>query len=136
MMKHKAGFTLIEVMMAVAVVGLVLTALATLEISLMRGTIRTSLRFDRLWNMVFFLQESHTKTLDKDKDTKTIKVPDMTLNFERLEMPKESMFASFEDLKLERVTARYKKTSGTGQDRVIMFKYKPKGEDEAGTKPD
>jgi prepilin-type N-terminal cleavage/methylation domain-containing protein len=133
MMKHKSGFTLIEVMMAVAVVGLVLTALATLEIGLMRGTIKTSLRFDRLWHMVFFLQEARTKTLDKDKDTKVIKVPDMTLNFERTVLPKESALAGFEDLKLERVTARYKKNTGTGQDSVITFKYKPKGEDEAGT---
>ncbi len=132
MIKHTNGFTLIEVMIAVAIIGVVLTALSSLEISLMKTTTRTSRRFNTVWAMSFFLNEAHLKFHDKDKETKTIKEPAMTLTFERIPAPKESSLASCKDLKIERVQAHYKTLAGSKQDTMITFKYKPKGQNEAG----
>lgn len=126
------GFTLVEVMIAVAIIGIVLTALASLEIALMRGTVKTSTRFDRLWHMLFFLNESRLKKVEKDRLSKTVKDPEMTMTFERISMPKESSLADMTDLFIERVQSSYKIKQGTIKNTIMTFKYKPKDEDETG----
>lgn len=137
----RSGFTLIEVMISLAIVGLVLTSLGGLQMALLRATMKSTGRFERLRSMLFFLEDSRIKeSSSKEQErgkkiTKELKEPALKLTYERFAPAKKSSLYRQKDLKIERVTGEWKGATRKQQDSIITFIYTPELEDETGNKP-
>jgi prepilin-type N-terminal cleavage/methylation domain-containing protein len=135
------GFTLYEVMIALAIMGFALAALSSLQIGLMRSVVRATERFDRMRYMNFFWQESRIKE-DKDKEkklTKMVREPEIALSYERTSPAKSSSLYKIDNLELkglalERIEARWPIVGGESQDTMISFIYNPERKHESRNK--
>ena len=124
----KSGFTLIEAVLAVAVMALMLVPLFVLQSSKMQRSVSLSRMFDRLMQaQLFFVQASskapaqaHQFTLEK-KVTK----PETVLRFERKNLPDESPLKKFEGLFLEQVTFEWNQGKSKKVDAIVQYRYKP-----------
>jgi prepilin-type N-terminal cleavage/methylation domain-containing protein len=121
----KHGFTLIEVMAALAVIGFILTSLSSLQFSLTRTTLKATGNFDRTWAMLSFLQESRQKieTGESTEQTKTVPALSLKLRYSRSKPPASSKLSQFKDLTIERVEAIGPAKDGHVQDTLVTFNY-------------
>ena len=132
MKTSSAGFTLIEVMISLAIAALVLTTLGGLQIALMRATEQATGRFDRIRNMVYFLQESRTKPTEQGKKRTEVREP-LSLSYERVSIPSGSSLRGMKNLMIERVEAEWMGKIRKQRDAIVTFMYEPELSDETRT---
>lgn len=129
----RSGFTLTEVMAALAIIGFALTALAALQIALTRSTVKATKVFERIWTMAHFLNTVQTKDKKELKEnkrlTKTLEQPALKLIYEIKEIPKNSSLGDLKNLKIEQVIAQWKGPTREVNDTIITFKYEQQDED-------
>jgi len=107
-MKKANGFTLIEVMMALAIVGFVFSAVLALQLSLTRTTLKSSQRFDRLWNMSLFLRQASLRPPPLGhRRTKSLMNPPLRLSYERFKPKEASALHEIDNLVIEKVEGRW-----------------------------
>ncbi len=138
----KQGFTLIEVMISLAIIGLVLTALSGLQIGLMRTAVQSSERLKRIREVVAFFNEARVKEPETGKKViSENKELNLKLTYEHKRPPKESSLFKLKDLMIERVSAQWEgrgpkaRARTSMQDRFVTFIYKPELKDETRDKP-
>lgn len=125
--KNRSGFTLIEVMFAVAIVGIILIPLMATQSALFERIIRTSRTSVRTFMMGFFLQESATKIVSNEKlpPEKKIDDPITTLSITTKSLEKEKAFKRFHNIERVQVTGKWEDNNRKVQDNIVTFLYKP-----------
>lgn len=136
-MNKQHGFTLIEVMIALAVAAAVLTALGGLQVSLVRTTTQATQRLERIQRMIFFWRQVYQQLIPpKKRITRTLTDPNIKLIYDQRPIAKGSSLAKIEDLVIEQVTAEWSSGRNNRQEKIVTFRYKPKEhEDEKRNKP-
>ncbi len=106
--KKAGGFTMIEVMMALAIMGLVFSAVLALQLSLSRITVKSSQTFDRLWNMSLFLRQTSLRPPPLGhRRTKSLIDPSLRLSYERFKPKEASALSELENVVIEKVEGRW-----------------------------
>ncbi len=131
--KHKmsVGFTLIEVALALLIVGMLLTSLFVLQNNITQGVTGYSQRLDRiillkrrLMQAVFDRAQSGLPK-PNEKKQQEIKDPETTLVYEIKSPSKGSSLSAFPSIAIEKVTARWKEWFGDRSETMIRFLYLP-----------
>lgn len=126
--KNKSpGFTLVEVMVSLAIMALVLISLLGLEISLTRSTYRATEKLSRIWIMKNYLYDSSLNEPEKKKKQikKEIDRPKMSLEYQRgISIAKGSVLAEFDNLFINQVKATWVDSRKRQQtDSLVSLKY-------------
>lgn len=127
--KNNAGFTLVDVMIAIAIVGIVLTPMFVLQNNVMGSAIRLSERFHRLLrakNFLFIAQEKEpAKATDYSVEKKEER-PNTMLSYSLKPVAKDSVLAKLQYLYTQQVQA--KDPQGDNGASIVQIIYKPKQE--------
>lgn len=122
------GFSLIEVMIAIAVFAIVMSPLFILQGSTYTRLVRGARDLHRMW----FAQEVMQRTQEKIKsDTISFTVdeskefPKTALRYEISHVTQDSPFASLKDLYVESVSLRWSVDGKDRADRLVTFVFKP-----------
>ncbi|OQA36458.1 MAG: hypothetical protein BWY54_00020 [Candidatus Dependentiae bacterium ADurb.Bin331] len=125
------GFTLIEVALALMIVGMLLTSLFALQNNITQGVTGYSQRLDRIFLMkrrlmqaVFDRAESGAPK-PNEKKQQEIKDPETSLTSEIKSPSKGSSLTLFPSVVIEKVTARWKEWFGNRSETMITFLYLP-----------
>ena len=116
------AFSLIETLLAIAIVGLVLTPLFILQGSLLQSISRLSLQVHRIYAGETFLLEMQ---LDREqKKEKKIDDPETTMIYERLPFRKGER-DTFRDMYLERVVMNWYEDRSKRTESLVMLIFEP-----------
>lgn len=125
------GFTLIEVMVALAVIVVMATTVLGVQMTMIRTTARATGVFERLWHMVTFLRKTEMEaTIPKSESfEKRAKVgsPALELVCTIKRPSKKSKLSVYKDLFIERVDGTWaNEQNRKNSDALITFLYRPK----------
>lgn len=125
--KSRRGFTLIEVMFAVAIVGIILIPLLANQSTLFSRILTISRTSTRIFSMDFFLQESLEKTVKQEKPIteKKIDDPPTTLSLSSKKIDKEKVFKRFHNIERVQVSGKWEDNNRKKQETMVTFVYKP-----------
>jgi len=127
----KKGFTLLEVMVALAIIVVMATTVLGVQMTMMRTTSKATAVFERLWHMTNFLRKAEIESIVPESDSfeKRIKVsrPALELIYTIKKPSKNSKLSAYKDLFIERVDSTWiSEQSKKNSDALITFLYKPK----------
>jgi prepilin-type N-terminal cleavage/methylation domain-containing protein len=123
----KPGFSLVEALLAVAIMAIMLTPLFILQATKMQTTVRASRTYDRVTHAyTFLLQQGYKQSNGQGKQEKNVGRPVTTLTFERGNIPKKSVLSRFNDCVIERVLMTWRDGTQQKTDTLVRFVYKPK----------
>jgi len=121
------GFTLIEVLFALAIMGSVLTPLFMNQSTLLQFIARRSIRLHRIYLGEEFMNNSYIK-LEQDKKQRTATLhhddPETTLKF-KIEDPRQSIKKLFRDVYVADITIEWKENSANYADKLVTFLFLP-----------
>jgi len=127
--RSSSGFMLMEVMVTIAIVGLVLAPVFMLQSSAMRGLQRLSREIRLLFSAKNVLVDSFQKVSfakdEEETETKRISNPPATLTYKRAKVGKNSAFKDMKNLYSSDVRIR---SSRAERESIIGFVYKPEKE--------
>jgi len=130
--KNRNGFTLIEVLITLAIIGMVLTPLIIAQSTALRSITTLSRRMTRFIYAKNFLLESSFKLLfekkEQEKEAKQVgelKDPPMKLTYELKQVSENSALARFKGLKIGTVFMRWQERTGPRTDKLIQVILKP-----------
>jgi len=128
---EKAGFTLIEVLLALAIVGLVLSPIFMLQSNVLRSSSARSKLLSRVLEAKKFLLENEfglSKEADASRNEKKIANPPATLIYELKKVSPESSLKNFKNLAAQTVTMQWVDQQGKRQqDKLVTFLYRRPG---------
>ena len=123
------GFTLIEVLLAMAIIGLVLTPIFAIQLSVLRINSRASGILARIFAGKQFLVESEFQLKPDEQEKrieKKLEKPPTTLLYELKRIPENSVLKKFKNVFIESVTMQWVDRQGKKrQERLTTFVYKP-----------
>jgi prepilin-type N-terminal cleavage/methylation domain-containing protein len=123
-----AGFTLIEVLLAMAIIGLVLTPIFMGQSAVLRAASLASRRLARVFAAKKILIENEI-ALDSDarefSSEKKIDNPRTTFNYELKKISDESSLKKFKNVLIESVSWIDERSKKKRQERLITFLYRP-----------
>lgn len=125
---YQSGFTLIEVLLSVAIVGLVLTPILMLQSMIVRNTGKHTNNLIRIYEAKKFLLDSEISLapgVDHATQEKKITKPPATLVYEYNKVSQESALKKFKNIYRQMVTIQWRDQSGKHQDRIVLYTYKP-----------
>jgi prepilin-type N-terminal cleavage/methylation domain-containing protein len=125
--KNKDGFTLTEVLLAVAIIGLTLTPIYLSQSTAMRQSALYSRLLGRVFAAKKVLLESELslpEPLQPIKVTKKIDDPSTTFAYELRKMPEQSSLKKFKNIWVESVSWPDERNPKR-QQRLVTFIYKP-----------
>ncbi len=126
--KNRNGFTLIEVMITLGIIGLVLTPVFVLQSTTMRVMGQYSQQLVRvLAGQVFFGQMQMQRAINPDieKETKKIDDPESTFEYSFADIDQKSTLANFKDVGLQEVVIKWHSLWGPEEDTLVSFVYDP-----------
>jgi prepilin-type N-terminal cleavage/methylation domain-containing protein len=127
--KTENGFTLIEVLLAMAIIALVLTPIFSIQLAVMRGNSRASQALSRIFLAKQFLVENEfqLKPAEQEKKIeKKIEKPATTLIYALKRIPENSALKKFKDVLIESVLMQWVDRQGKKrQERLVTFVYQP-----------
>lgn len=121
------AFSLIEALLAIAIVGIVLTPLFILQGTLLRSISRLSFQIHRIYEGETFLLEMQLH--EEQKKEKKIDDPETTILYERLPFRKAEK-DMFRDMYLERVTMNWFEDRNKRTDAIAMLLFEPEQKNE------
>ncbi len=124
---RKKGFTLVEVLFALAILGSILTPLILNQTRFLGRVIFQSELIYRVFASTQYMVESFMKFEQNSKQrtaTKTIDNPQTTLKFNIAE-PRESIKKSFPDLYKEEVVMEWEEEGKTSKHNILTFIFVP-----------
>ncbi len=121
------GFTLIEVLMATAMVGIVLTPIYSIQSSVMDRVFNMTQAVQRMFVAFdFFLEAQKDESDDKKKVTKKSDDPVMDLAYEIVDIPKDSeLHKSFNNLYIEKTTWQWQDRRRKRSNVFINILFEP-----------
>lgn len=127
--RNKSGFTLIEVLLAMAIIGLVLTPIFSIQLSVLRSNSKASQTLARIFLGKQFLVENEF-SLKADEQEKRIEKkidrPPTTLIYQLGKIPENSALKKFKNVLLETVTMQWVDRQGKKrQEKLVTFVHKP-----------
>ena len=128
---RQAGFSFIEVVLAVFISGAMLSSLLLLQGTIFSGLVTVSSRLGRTLllkdylSQVAFAREKKEKEALKSPQTKKIDVPETTMRYELKKPSKDSSLKFFEHVMIERCTAEWTEFAQKRDESVITFLFKP-----------
>lgn len=120
------GFSLIEVLIALAIITVVLTPIFIAQSALMRATFDSSWLIDRIMHAHhFFFDAQRAIAPDTQQITveKRISKPPTILKYTIHKVPDNSVLKGFKDIYIERVTCEYMPDFSTSSPDKNKFKY-------------
>ncbi len=128
-MIHKAGFTLLETLIAVAIIGVLLSPLLITQGSLLRAVAQQVRAFERILDAKNFLWTARLQAEKQDKPEFTMDktVPDrqLTLKYQVAPIDKKSALKDFKHVYRERVELTWQQDGRTKKDELVTFVFKP-----------
>ncbi len=122
------GFTLIEVLLALAMSALVLTPILMLLGTTVPGVARSSRKLGRFLAAKTVLESSIFKSAyDPKYSLKKVAIPEqnVTLSFEQSALDKDERFKAFPGLVKQQVIMEWTERGKKMNDRLITFTYRP-----------
>ncbi len=135
--RNKAGFTLIEVLLSLAIIALVLTPIFVVQGTVLSRVGRYARMIDRfMQSQLFFVNSSIAVSAEAKSTTleKKIDVPLTFLSYEFQKLPDSSPLKNFKDVYQEKVTIRYEDDGRKYLDSLVSFRYRPEEKKEAAQK--
>lgn len=127
--KNKHGFTLMEVLFATVIMGMVFAALFSTQATIIENMLRAQAHLTRIYEAENFAYDARMASHDASPFTleKKIEDPLTTFKFESTSSKKKSSLKNFNDLELEQVTIEWQDLNKTKKkDTLVSFIYKPK----------
>jgi prepilin-type N-terminal cleavage/methylation domain-containing protein len=126
--ENKAGFTLIEVLLALAIIGLILSPIFMLQSNVLQSSSARSRLFSYILEAKKFLLENEfglSKEADESRNEKKITNPPGTLIYELKKVSQESPLKKFKNLSAQTVTMQWIDRQGKRQqDKLVTFLYR------------
>lgn len=128
---NQAGFSFIEVVLAVFISGAMLSSLLLLQGTIFSGLVTVSSRLGRTLllkdylSQVAFAREKREKGASKSPQTKKINKPETTMRYELKKPSGESSLKSLEHIMIERCTGQWTEFAQKQEEAVITFLFKP-----------
>ena len=130
MMNSKAlrnGFAFIEVVMALVVIGFMLTGLLTLQSNAFRRVVFNTLRIDRFYPVKALMISTLMQPLKKGQKTKEQRNEDfdLALVYEQKEIAGTSELARFKGLYQRKATGTWKQQGSDRAQEIISYGFTP-----------
>lgn len=130
--KNKSGFTLIEVLLALAIIGLVLSPIFVIQSSVLRSSSKAAALFTRLLIAKDFLIDQQFEHADSDEPVtidRKITTPVTNLVFSSKSIPDNSSLKKFKQVMIDSVVFEWKDARGKKQQhKLATFSFKPEQE--------
>ncbi len=123
-MKNVSGFSLLEVLLAVLIVGVSVPVLLSLQGVLSRGVSTTHALIERIpYIRSYFVEADKEKLYEGEKfHKKVIEDPSLTMTYSAVK-PTSRKFRGFENLLLERVKAQWPTILGTRTETFTKVRF-------------
>src|SRR5277367_2677287 len=124
--KNRNGFSLVEVMIAMTIMGIVMTSIFVLESNSLRSINLSSRGLDRVTAGILFLMQSE---IDKEKEPQaTVEKkwgrPITNMRYQQNELPAESSIR-MKNMYLERVTMSGQEGRKKKEETIVMLRHRP-----------
>ncbi|MDP3889132.1 MAG: prepilin-type N-terminal cleavage/methylation domain-containing protein [bacterium] len=126
--KNSSGFLLIEVLISIAIIGILVTPLFILQGTVFQQVSQMSQRLHRLFFAEHFLIETRRSVQDDVRQftlEKKEENPATVLNYTVGPLEKKSSLATIPGLLLERVVIQEPKKKPPSVDTIVTFLFKP-----------
>ena len=124
--KNRAGFTLIEVLLAIAIAGLAMTSILYLQTAVLTRMNRAILRLQRVMFAKKFLYDAHEKKQKNEEfSLEKQEIDPSTLLVYRAEPTNYPQLEELDGLQTERVTARWKENGQPRHLMLVTFHFHP-----------
>jgi len=126
----KTGFTLIEVLLALSIVGLVLTPILMLQSMLIKNTNKRAQLIDRIYAAKKFLIDSEVALAPDANESsadKKISNPPTIMRFELKNVSSNSSLKKFKSIKQASVISSWVEPGAKRQERIVTFLFRPEG---------
>lgn len=127
----KKGFTLLEVLIAIALIGIVVTPLFITQGNILQSTLRASHRLTNFFTMSLFLKENehNSRTAVKAPSNTTMQqqTPPLVITYEITdELPNEQL-KQFPHIFLQKTDGIWRRGITTYKETIVSFLFKPTG---------
>lgn len=123
--KNNQGFTLIEVMLAVAIVAMVITPIFILQASAAGNVGRKARLYDRIAAGYSFLIECTFIPKPRENDAKKISQPTAELRYGPVAVAKNSELADIAHLVVDQVKINWLDRNSKKEELVMALRYQP-----------
>lgn len=127
--KNKSsGFTLVEVLLSLAIIGIVLTPIFLIQSLVLRRTSAGARQFSRLMNAKDFLVDQQFENIQEAQEVsaeRKITNPPTTLVFSSKKLPENSALKKFKHIMLDTVTLQWTEQNKKRQEKLVTFTFKP-----------
>jgi prepilin-type N-terminal cleavage/methylation domain-containing protein len=123
--KNRNAFTLIEVLLAIVIIGLVMTPIFVLEGNTFRSISIGARNIDRITSAFLFMTQTG---IDKKKEpTSTVekKIGATNMRYQMMELPKDSSLKDTKNMYVERVTMTWQEGRKKKEETIVMLRYRP-----------
>ena len=127
--KNNSGFTLIEVLLALAIIGMVLTPILLIQQIVLRRSSSSANLFSRIIQAKDFLIDQQFENIQETQEVtaeKKITNPPTTLIFNSKKVPENSALKKFKHIKIDSVTMQWTADQNKKrQEKLVTFSFKP-----------
>lgn len=127
--KIQFGFTLVEVLLALAIIGIVLTPIFLINQVVLRRSSADARLFSRLIQARDFLIDQQFENMQEAQEAggqKKITNPPTTLTFSSRKIPENSALKKFKHVMIDSVTMQWAgERNKNRQEKLITFTFKP-----------
>jgi prepilin-type N-terminal cleavage/methylation domain-containing protein len=122
---QNTGFTLIEAMLAIAIIAIVMTPLMITQGTVVQAVANISLRLQRIFFAQNFYTESQAQADDQKKFAldKKVESPSTQLAFERKPVDSKSALAKINNLVVDRMQASWSEHNKKQKEVLVLFKH-------------
>lgn len=126
--RSNPGFTLIEVLLALAIIGMVLTPIFMIQQMVLRRSSSSAQLFSRLIQAKDFLIDQQFENMQETKEVtaeKKITNPITALTFNSRKVPENSALKKFKHIMIDSVTMQWTEQNKKRQEKLVTFSFKP-----------
>lgn len=123
-LKNNTGFTIIEVLLALAIVAMVLTPIFILQAGAAQTVSRRSKAYDRFVAAYSFLVSSAFVPEPKEQATKQITNLRVELNYESKKITANSTLKDIPQLQMNTVSMQWQERNRKKEDKIVAITFK------------
>lgn len=126
--RNKPGFTLIEVLLALAIIGMVLTPIFLIQQMVLRRSSAGANLFSRIIQAKDFLIDQQFENMQETQAStaeRKITNPPTTLTFSSKKIPENSALKKFKHIMVDSVTMQWTEQNKKRQETLVTFSFKP-----------